>query len=1114
MPDIPSERVTRLLLEEQNAHWQRGEHVSVEELVRRWPALRPGPEAMLDLITNEVLLRRQAGELPRLPEYLGRFPDLADPLAIQFEVESAIDGDTLIPRTLSLGSAPLPPPPVLPRVPGYEVLGELGRGGMGVVYRARQVALGRGVALKMLLRPVDEAEAEEQVRFKREALAIASLNHPGIVHIYELGQHDGRPFLAMELVEGGSLAERLGGVPQPPQQAAALVARLADAVQAAHQRGIIHRDLKPANVLLAADGTPKVTDFGLAKRLGAESTESVGKFLGTPSYAAPEQAVGHLSEVGAATDVYGLGAILYEALTGRPPFLSASAWETLRQVVGSEPVPPTRLAVVPRNLEVICLKCLHKEPGRRYESAQALSEDLRRYANGQPIRARRVGLAGRLVLWCRRNRALSATLVLAGLAVAAVVLAAGIHQAIQRRERAREREAARAAALVERLLDANLTNVPDIVAEIGTCRPSADPLLRERNASASTGSRQKLHTSLALLPEDPNQVDYLLDRLLRAEPHEVPVLREALAPYKERLLGRLWASVERPAAGQEQRRLRAACALAHYDLDHRRWERSRGAVADDLVASNLAFLGLWLEGLRPARGKMIPVLGDIFRDARRRETERTVAASLLMDYAADRPEALAGLLMDADEKQFAMLFPLVSAQAELAAAVLEGELNKELLAGATEDAKEAFAGRQSNAAVALLRLGRTTRVWPLLAHRPDPRTRSYLVHRLAPLGADARAVIQRFDAEADVTVRRALLLSLGEFGGLALSVGARHEMIARLQETYRTADDPGLHGAVEWLLRQWGQSRWLERTERAWAADREQRAKRRERIRLELATVAGAGKPRWYLTERAQTMIVLPGPVELRMGSPPTEAGRMQREVSHLRRLGRTFAIASKPVTVEQFLEFRPGHARWLLKAVAPTGDCPVHEVTWFEAAEYCNWLSAQEGIAAEQWCYEADRSGRVTGLKKGYLSLAGYRLPSEGEWEYACRAGAVTSRYYGELEELLGKYGWHRKTAEDRSWPVGSLKPNDFGLFDMHGNVYCWCQERYLDYPASQDGRVTQDTEDALTIDRGSSRVLRGGSWNSSARNCRSACRGFNVPGSRVNNFGFRVASSAIGLK
>ena len=291
-------------------------------------------------------------------------------------------------------------------VPGYELLGELGRGGMGVVYRARQLALDRVVALKMLLRPVNEAEAEDYARFTREALAVASLNHSGIVQIYELGRHGDRPFIAMELVEGGNLSERLAGVPQPPQQAAALVARLADAVQAAHRQQIIHRDLKPANILVAADGTPKITDFGLAKRLDVESTESVGKFLGTASYAAPEQALGRLHEVGPATDVYGLGAILYEMLTGRPPFRAASTWETLQQVVGNDPVSPSCLAAVPRDLETICLKAMAKEPARRYPTAADLAADLRRFVDGEPIQARPVGVTEKLWRRVRRNPAL------------------------------------------------------------------------------------------------------------------------------------------------------------------------------------------------------------------------------------------------------------------------------------------------------------------------------------------------------------------------------------------------------------------------------------------------------------------------------------------------------------------------------------------------------------------------------------------------------------------------------------------------------------------------------------------------------------------------------------
>ena len=263
-------------------------------------------------------------------------------------------------------------------VPGYEVLGELGRGGMGVVYKARQVGLNRLVALKMILSG-DYAAAGDLARFRLEAEAVAKFQHPNIVQIYDIDEVKGLPYFCLEFVDGGPLHKKLAGDPQPPRQAAELLRQLAAAMEYAHQRKIVHRDLKPANVLLAADGTPKIADFGLAKKLDdAESRTQSGSILGTPSYMAPEQARG--VEVGPSADVYSLGAILYETLVGRPPFKGATVLDTLEQVRSQEPVPPSRLQPkVPRNLETICLKCLEKVPKNRYAGAGALAEDLRRF---------------------------------------------------------------------------------------------------------------------------------------------------------------------------------------------------------------------------------------------------------------------------------------------------------------------------------------------------------------------------------------------------------------------------------------------------------------------------------------------------------------------------------------------------------------------------------------------------------------------------------------------------------------------------------------------------------------------------------------------------------------
>jgi serine/threonine-protein kinase len=331
------------------------------------------------------------------------------------------------------------------RVAGYEILGMLGRGGMGVVYRARQPGLKRVVALKMIVGGV-HASNDDITRFRTEAEAVARLQHPNIVQIYEVGEEEGRPYFSLEFVDGQSLAKRTAGAPQPPRTAARLVQTLAHAVEYAHRNGVVHRDLKPANILLTPDGVPKITDFGLAKRLEDDSNQTrSGSILGTPSYMAPEQAAGRTRDVGPRSDVYALGAILYELLTGRAPFRGASVYDTLHQVRYQEPVAPSQLAPkLPRDIETICLKCLQKEPAKRYQTALALADDLGRFSDGTPILARPVGSAERLWRWCRRNPRIAAL----SAAVVALLVVWGLSSSLLAARLANEKQAtAHAAAL-------------------------------------------------------------------------------------------------------------------------------------------------------------------------------------------------------------------------------------------------------------------------------------------------------------------------------------------------------------------------------------------------------------------------------------------------------------------------------------------------------------------------------------------------------------------------------------------------------------------------------------------------------------------------------------------
>jgi WD40 repeat protein len=454
-PDAPLTLLEELVHLDLEYRLKAGEPARVESYLERFPRLQHERDLALGLIQAEHSLRQHDEPGLEIEDYAQRFPQYAEELRQHLRADVASRLPSLIQRyedcfaqgvpvtaeelcrdcpellgplrralagrATSSGRLTEPTlttsPGASPVIPGYEILGVLGRGGMGVVYRAWQSSLNRVVALKMV-RASSGAGGEELARFRTEAEAAARLRHPNIVSVFEVGEHAGQPYLILEYVEGGNLADKTRDKPQSAGEAVRLVEVLARAVEFAHQKGIIHRDLKPANVLLESDGTPKITDFGLAKIAvgGTPGQTQTGAVLGTPPYMAPEQAAGQVDQIGPGTDVYALGAILYELLTGRPPFLGRTPLETLDQVRTREPVPPSALQPrVPRDLETVCLKCLEKDPARRYASAAELGDELDRFAAGQPVRARPVGPLGRGWRWCRRNP------VVAGLLTAFVV---------------------------------------------------------------------------------------------------------------------------------------------------------------------------------------------------------------------------------------------------------------------------------------------------------------------------------------------------------------------------------------------------------------------------------------------------------------------------------------------------------------------------------------------------------------------------------------------------------------------------------------------------------------------------------------------------------------------
>ncbi len=684
--------------------------------------------------------------------------------------------------------------------------------------------------------------------------------------------------------------------------------------------------------------------------------------------------------------------------------------------------------------------------------------------------------------------------IVAAMLVVVGIAGASVHHAVVEKQNVTHAE-----GLVDALVKADIPHVRSIVADLDKYRTWADPLLKANFEEAEEGSSQRLNMALALLPVDGSKMKYLRDQLLVVTPAQFPVVRNELLRYEDAIAEPLWNATSDSKRATQQR-FQAACALATYAPGDQRWQQIAGLVAGHLVTLQTSDLVAWREALRPAKNQLVEPLAAIYRNPSLDPQQRSFATETLADYAADQPKVLADLVMDADEKQFAMIFRKLQERGEEGLPLLQGEIKKPM-PETTEEAKEALAKRQANAAVALVRMDHAAEVWPLLKHSPDPRVRSYLIHGFGPLGVEVTTLVQRLHEETDVSSQRALILCLGECDAKRFPATERPSLIAKLLDLYRNNPDPGIHGAAEWLLRQPG---W-DRGDELAAIDAQLHVDEKQ-----VPAHAAADKRRWYVNTQGQTFMILDAREPFRMGAPPAEPDRQGDEVPHEQRIGRVFAIASKLVTKAQFRNFQkanPDVRKLDVEQFSRTDDSPQVGVDWYDAARYCNWLSKTEGIPQEQWCYEPNQQNQYAeGMKPaaGNLQRVGYRLPTEAEWEYACRSGSKTSRYYGLSVKLLPKYAWFADNSDNRAWPDGTKKPNDYGLFDMLGNAMEWCDTKYTVYSDGSDG---EDPGQRTDVREKESRVLRGSSYNRQALFARSAFRNYDAPSLRYFNFGFRPA-------
>ncbi len=671
----------------------------------------------------------------------------------------------------------------------------------------------------------------------------------------------------------------------------------------------------------------------------------------------------------------------------------------------------------------------------------------------------------------------------------------------------------RAAALVENLLAAEIGDVPERLAMLDDYSRWTTPLLRRlanTEPEAADDTRPRLRAMLALVSDEPRYVEPLFARLLKAAPAEVRVIAGRLAPYGGDLDDRLVHLTQ--SADDAPRRLNAACALAQLAADTSLSEDVRREVAQEMVrllARNPRDFDIVLELLEPFRTGLAEPLGTLLHTVSLPAAEREMALNEFLEYALDQPAFFAEAMMNADREQFDRLLTLAHARAISVAPRLEMELV--LSADTLPDgiAKERLGARQANAAIALLRLHRRHQVRELVRQRSDPRLATYFAHRAAAFGLDPARLVQQFHedvaASQDAPGLSVVLQTLEGFTEAQLPPARRQSLIKPLLDLYREHPDPGLHAASASLLRAWGHE-----------VLRSPNAASRKESQLPRSAEDRAGGRGWYVNTQGQTFAVL-RPAEFRMGSPESETHREAEETLHARRILHAFAIGSTEVTRGQFKQFlrdRYGEAQAAayendVAFYSASDDTPAVRVNWYEAAEYCNWLSQQEGIAENQWCYQPNSEGKYAAgmrCRENLARLTGYRLPLEHEWEYACRAGAAAMRHYGASDALLEHYAWYQHNSENHAWPVASLKPNAFGLFDMLGNVGEWCHDRY-----SPEAYLARDaaTEFAVAVEtvENEGRCLRGGAFYYPAATIRSADRDFNQADDRALAVGFRPA-------
>lgn len=888
---------------------------------------------------------RAGGGPPTLDAYLTEVDDRLRPHAekhlrsLAFELAGS-----------RVGPAPLPD--------RYEMRERIGEGGMGVVYQVHDRVRGEDVALKWVRADrLDytnpEQHAQVLARFEREARVAALIQHPNFVAIHDYGVSDGIPYYTMQWIDGVTLRARLSGGPLRPRAAVEILLPIVEAVAEAHRRDIIHRDIKPQNIFLDAADRAWLGDFGLAKSIGLSADDDLtgtGMLLGTATYMSPEQ-IRSARRADHRSDIYALGATLYQAVTGRPPFQAADLHDVIQQVLHVEPAAPRQLNPgVPVALEWVIRKCLAKVPADRYQSADDLAADLRAFLDDAPVRARPPGRVHRARRWAQRSPGWATVAAL----LALMVVGAGFGAAwwVQRQ---RTEELAR------------------VVAALGTSRPSEAWGLMLRLEQSPDESHRLIVPALGRAkPGTDGWFNLLLGRARFGPPSEelIPHLLAANAERVEAFLR----VIPRPAVPEARLRevirsdreggplVRAAAILARHDPGSLAGIEGLGRkIIVPLLEEPPASLATWADLFEPAARLLIGPLQATVADAEVDEYRRNAASSLLAAWYA-RPGGEAGLVESIAAADGAQVRDLARALVKHPA-VMDALERRVPITNEPLDARARWAA-------ALLMAGRPGPAWKALEHSPGNDLRTNVFLNLARWKVPAETLVGQLEVEPDVSRRRVLILALGDYHTDALPPAVLDLALGRLKYLFATDVDAGVHSAARWTLaRRWG---------------------------IPLADPEPPPGARWMVVD-GQTLAIV------------------------TRKDGRRFAIGTTEITARDFYRHYP-EIRTEMKnhkhhTDAAPDDLPVCWVNCQQASLFCERLTA---AVKNRWTF---------------------RLPALTEWEEAAAAGARTLYFHGDRSREIDRFSWGVTNSGRQSQPVGVLRPNDHGLFDVFGNVYEWIQ-------------------------------------------------------------------------